>query len=72
MVIGHFPQKSPKISGSFAGNDLQVNASYGSLPPCMCPDLLCLRICDYETLVRVPYHLGAIRISVYNIYVLFI
>ena len=33
ILIGHFSQKGPIISGSFAKNDLQMKkASYGSLP----------------------------------------
>jgi len=34
IFIGHFPQKSLIIRGSFAQSDLQLKASYGSWPPC--------------------------------------
>jgi len=34
IFMGHFPQKSPMISGSFTKNDLQLKVSCGSLPPC--------------------------------------
>ena len=35
IFIGHSPQKSPIIGGSFAKNDLQLKASNGSSTPCI-------------------------------------
>jgi len=35
VFIGHFPPKSPTFSGSFAENDLQPEACYGSAPLCI-------------------------------------
>jgi len=40
IFIGLFPQKNPIISGSFAKQYLQLEASYGSSPPCTCHDPL--------------------------------
>jgi len=34
IFTGHFPQKSPKISGSFAERDLHLRAFYAFLPSC--------------------------------------
>ena len=36
ILIGHFPQKSPRINGAFAERDRQLKKSNASLPSCMC------------------------------------
>jgi len=56
IIIGHYPQKSPIISGSFAKNDMRRKASNGSSPPCT------LNVCKYVIFAHIIYSYIRIRI----------
>jgi len=72
IFIGHFPPKSPIISGSFARNDRQPEAFYGSSPPCTkCTWYIFYIIYMYLCIFTYVYVYTYIRIYRYDLYFTF-
>jgi len=58
IFMDHFAQKSPIIHGSFAEKDLQLMASYGSLP--LCNSKLIIRLSRFGCVMCV-WHCNALQ-----------